>query len=208
MTLYVNVCICIAPGAEADYDRLRRDFLCAEDIWYPIRFSVTRIVRLSSSYIFADREISYLTPFTEQPKVNRLMNHSTALSPRADIYVCYVGGDYFREENVIACACSRVSNGILKGFIVITNGAASHSNLYTLAHELGHILLTRREQGVWTNSDPDCPDGGVHHPNSHNLMHPIIPSPKSWRHPEDLITSNQRRTALRSPLLKEKSNRR
>ncbi|MFD3447926.1 hypothetical protein ACFDTO_25365 [Microbacteriaceae bacterium 4G12] len=198
MSLYVRVCICVAPGADTRDKRLKHDIYLSQKIWNPISFQIDHVIQLDSSYTFHDREISYITPFKYQKKVYRLLQHCTTLSSKSDIYVCYVGGNYFQEPNVIACAHSHYTNGRLKGFILLTNRAASSMNMYTLAHEFGHILFTRWENGHLINTDPDSPNGSVHHPNAENLMHKIIPVPK--RKLNHLLSSNQRLTAMNSPL--------
>jgi hypothetical protein len=201
---YVNICICIAPGAETSNNRIKRDLVLSKEIWRPISFQVDKVIRLSSSYTFYNREISYLTPFREQPKVQNLMQKCLSLSPESDIYVCYVAGDYFKEPHVIGCACSHKYGNTWKGFILLSNSAASHSNMYTLAHELGHILLTRREDGILTNADPDSPNGSVHHSDPLNLMYTAVPTPKRVHHLDHLLSTNQLETALQSPLLRKK----
>ncbi|MCP8970827.1 DUF955 domain-containing protein [Ectobacillus ponti] len=200
--MYVNVCVCIAPGAETGNGRIARDFAAARHIWHPISFQAAKMVKLGASYTFADQEISYRTPFHQQEKVHKLLMHCLSLAPDADIYVCYVGGYYFYETGVIACAHSRLIHGKLKGFILMANGAAHPANMYTLAHEIGHVLLTRSEQGRLTNADPDSPDGLVHHPNPRNLMHEVLPVPRRFRRAADLLTASQRRTAYDSPILR------
>lgn len=206
---YVNICVCIAPGAEVGNQRMKRDLLLSGEIWNPISFRINKVINLSTAYEFYDREISYLTPFKNQPKVHGLLKYCHSLSPESDIYICYVGGDYFQEPHVIGCAYSERSGPLWKGFILLTNSAALRSNMYTLAHEFGHILLTRWHEGSLTNADPDSPDHSEHHPNPTNLMHSIIPSPKQVRHLnlDQLLTTNQRETALQSPLLNKTNTR-
>lgn len=200
---YVKVCVCITPEAETRGNRIQRDFVLSKEIWRPISFQLNKVIQLSA-YTFRDREISYITPFREQPKVHSLLQKCASLSPESEIYVCYVGGDYFQEPHVIGCAYSQRCKDTWKGFILLTNSAASRPNMYTLAHELGHILLTRRKDGLLTNADPDSPHGSVHHPDPFNLMHAVVPTPKHIRQLDRLLSANQLETALQSPLLHKK----
>ena len=61
MDPYVNICICITPGADISDDRIAKDLAVAESIWHPITFQIQVIV-LNELFRF-DREISYKIPF-------------------------------------------------------------------------------------------------------------------------------------------------
>lgn len=185
-----------------DNDRIAKDIVIAEYIWHPISFHIEDVIVLNETYRFYDGEISYISPIKTQPKVTSFFEECSSLSPNCDIYICYIGSHYFQEDNVIACAYSLAMNKKLTGYIILTNAAASKRNIYTLAHELGHILFTRREQGKLTQADPHCPNGLEHHPSVTNLMHHIIPSPD--KSPIDsLLTVMQRNLALKSTLLRQ-----
>ena len=64
-------------------------------------------------------------------------------------------------------------------------------NIYTLAHEIGHILFTRRIHGKLTHADPHSPTGSEHHPSPTNLMYPIVPRPENV-HIHSLLTAEQK----------------
>ncbi|MEB8775425.1 DUF955 domain-containing protein, partial [Bacillus cereus] len=89
------------------------------------------------------------------------------------------------------------------GYIVLTNSAAPTKNIYTLAHEIGHILFTRRIHGKLTHADPHSPTGSEHHPSPTNLMYPIVPRPENV-HIHSLLTTEQKALSLQSSLLQRK----
>ncbi|WP_416827055.1 DUF955 domain-containing protein [Ectobacillus polymachus] len=198
---YLNVCISIAPGAQAGNDRIRQDILLSHDIWHPISFRIKSILTLDQSFAFHDREISYKIPFKQQKKVYRLLEYCKMSSPDANLYIIYVNGNYFTEQHVIGCAYTEITGSHWKGFILVTNTAASSSNLLTVPHEIGHILLTRRKNGELTNEDPHSYTGSPHHSNPRNLMYPVIPRLEHTKQLQHLITEKQRRIALQSPML-------
>ncbi len=76
-------------------------------------------------------------------------------------------------------------------------------NIYTLAHEIGHILFTRRVHGKLTHADPHSPTGSEHHPSPTNLMYPIVPRPENV-HIQSLLTNEQKALSLQSALLQKK----
>ena len=76
-------------------------------------------------------------------------------------------------------------------------------NIYTLAHEIGHILFTRRIHGKLTHADPHSPTGSEHHHSPSNLMYPIVPSPNNV-HINSLLTNEQKAPLYQSPLLQRK----
>ncbi len=78
-------------------------------------------------------------------------------------------------------------------------------NIYTLAHEIGHILFTRRVHGKLTHADPHSPTGSEHHPSPTNLMYPIVPRPENV-HIQSLLTSEQKALSLQSSLLQRKNS--
>ncbi|WP_369902825.1 DUF955 domain-containing protein [Bacillus manliponensis] len=202
MRPYINVCICITPGTIMADDRIAKEIALAEYIWHPISFHIADVILLDETYRFHNAEISYMSPMKTQPKLTSFFEECSSLSPNCDVYICYIGSQYFQESNVIACAYSLAIHKKITGYIVLTNAAASKRNIYTLAHELGHILFTRREQGKLTHADPHCPNGSEHHPSTTNLMHYIVPHPD--HSPIDsLLTAMQRKLALRSSLLRE-----
>ncbi|WP_459499663.1 ImmA/IrrE family metallo-endopeptidase [Bacillus sp. C1] len=203
MDPYVNVCICIAPGSDITNDRIAKDLAVAESIWHPISFHIKDVIKLNESFRFHDGEISYIDSIQKQPKLSSFFNSCSSQVPHCNIYICYIGSNYFRERSVIACAYSFVINKILTGYIILTNAASPMKNIYTLAHEIGHILFTRRINGKLTHADPHSPTGSEHHPSSTNLMYPIIPRPNQV-HIESLLTSEQKNLALQSPLLHRK----
>ncbi|HEK9099389.1 DUF955 domain-containing protein [Bacillus pfraonensis] len=200
MDPYVNICICIAPGSDITEDRIAKDLAVAESIWHPISFQMKDVIILNESFRFHDGEISYMDSVKNQPKVSSFFNTCSSEVPDCDIYICYIGSNYFKEQSVIACAYSFVINQILTGYIILTNAASPMKNIYTLAHEIGHILFTRRINGKLTHADPHSPTGSEHHPSSTNLMYPIVPRPDQV-HIESLLTKEQRALSLQSSLL-------
>ena len=44
MDPYVNICICITPGADISNDRIAKDLAVAESIWHPITFQIKVII--------------------------------------------------------------------------------------------------------------------------------------------------------------------
>lgn len=205
MDPYVNICICIAPGSDITDDRITKDLAVAESIWKPISFQIKDVIILKESFRFHDGEISYIDSIQNQPKVSSFFNICSSQVPNCDIYICYIGSNYFKEQSVIACAYSLVINQILTGYIILTNAASPMKNIYTLAHEIGHILFTRRINGKLTHADPHSPTGSEHHPSSSNLMHPIVPRPDRVQI-ESLLTKEQKHLALQSPLLNRKNS--
>ncbi|WP_439741058.1 ImmA/IrrE family metallo-endopeptidase [Bacillus pseudomycoides] len=204
MDPYVNICICITPGSDITDDRIAKDLAVAESIWQPISFQIKDVIILNESFRFHDGEISYIDSIQTQPKVSSFFNTCSSRIPNCDIYICYIGSNYFKEQSVIACAYSFVINQILTGYIILTNAASPMKNIYTLAHEIGHILFTRRIEGKLTHADPHSQTGSEHHPSSTNLMYPIVPRPDQV-HIDSLLTKEQRALSLQSSLLhKEK----
>ena len=63
MDPYVNICICITPGADISDDRIAKDLAVAESIWHPITFQIQEVIVLNELFRFSDREISYKIPF-------------------------------------------------------------------------------------------------------------------------------------------------
>lgn len=203
MNPYINICICITPGSDITNDRIAKDLAVAESIWHPISFRIKDVITLDDSFQFYDEEISYMDSIQKQPKVSSFFYTCASQTPNCDLYICYIGSNYFKEHSVIACAYSLAKQQFLTGYIVLTNSAASMRNIYTLAHEIGHILFTRRMNGKLTHADPHSPTGSEHHPSSNNLMHPIVPRPDRVSM-NSLLTREQKNLALQSPLLHKK----
>ncbi|MDM5156218.1 DUF955 domain-containing protein [Bacillus sp. DX1.1] len=199
---YVNICICITPGSNIANDRIAKDLAIAESIWKPISFQIIDVIILDEAFRFHDSEISYLESIQKQPKVSSLFNTCLSETPDCDIYICYIGSNYFKEQSVIACAYSLAMQQNITGYIILTNAASPLKNIYTLAHELGHVLFTRRIQGKLTHADPHSLTGSEHHPSSTNLMHPIVPRPDIVN-VDSLLTKEQRDLSLQSPLLRK-----
>ncbi|MEI4803158.1 MULTISPECIES: ImmA/IrrE family metallo-endopeptidase [unclassified Bacillus (in: firmicutes)] len=202
MRPYVNICICITPGSHIDKERIAKDIAIAEYIWHPIVFKIKDVNVLDEPYRFHDGEISYVSSLKSQPKLTSLFAECRELASQCDIYICYIGSNYFQEQSIIACAYSLAIHTQIKGYIVLTNAASASRNMYTLAHELGHILFTRRVQDKLTNADPECPNGSEHHPSPTNLMHYIVPPPHKSQI-DSLLTNTQRELSLQSPLLRK-----
>ncbi|HDX9589151.1 TPA: DUF955 domain-containing protein [Bacillus pseudomycoides] len=201
---YINICICTTPGSHIDNDRIARDIAIAEYIWHPIIFKIKDVSVLDELYRFHDGEISYVSSLKSQPKLASLFAKCSEHASQCDIYICYIGSDYFQEQSVIACAYSISIRNQIKGYIVLTNAASTSKNMYTLAHEIGHILFTRRVQDKLTNADPECPNGTEHHPSPSNLMHYIVPTPYISQI-DSLLTNTQRELSLQSPLLRKEN---
>ncbi|PEA52711.1 DUF955 domain-containing protein [Bacillus pseudomycoides] len=199
---YIKICIYITPGSHIDNHRIARDIAIAKYIWHPIVFKVEDFNALDESYRFHDGEISYVSSLKSQPKLTSLFAKCSEHASQCDIYICYIGSDYFQEQSVIACAYSISIRNQIKGYIVLTNAASASKNVYTLAHEIGHVLFTRRVQDKLTNADPECPNGSEHHPSPTNLMHYIIPTPYKSQI-DSLLTNTQRELSLQSPLLRK-----
>ena len=77
-------------------------------------------------------------------------------------------------------------------------------NIYTLAHEIGHILFTRRVHGKLTHADPHSPTGSEHHPSPTNLMYPIVPRPENVPI-QSLLTNEQKHSLYKALYCKEKT---
>lgn len=202
---YIHICICITPGSNIENDRIAKDLAVAERIWHPISFQIKDVLILDESFTFHNGEISYVDSIQEQPKVSSFFNTCSSQVPDCDIYICYIGSDYFKEHSVIACAYSFASKQNITGYIILTNAASPLKNIYTLAHEIGHILFTRRIQGKLTHADPHSPTGSGHHPSPTNLMYPIIPR-LGRVDIKTLLTEEQRDLSLKSPLLRNKNS--
>ncbi|KEK25959.1 ImmA/IrrE family metallo-endopeptidase [Bacillus gaemokensis] len=205
MDPYVNICICITPGSDIANDRIAKDLAVAESIWHPISFQIKDVIVLDESFRFYDKEISYADSLQKQPKLSSFFYTCATQVPDCDLYICYIGSNYFKEQSVIACAYSLAKKQLLTGYIILTNSASPMKNIYTLAHEIGHILFTRRVHGKLTHADPHSRTGSEHHPSSTNLMHPIVPRPD--RVPiASLLTKEQRALSLQSTLLHRKNS--
>ncbi|MFJ1132205.1 DUF955 domain-containing protein, partial [Bacillus thuringiensis] len=68
MDPYVNICICITPGADISDDRIAKDLAVAESIWHPITFQIQEVIVLNELFRFFDREISYKNSIQSQEK--------------------------------------------------------------------------------------------------------------------------------------------
>ena len=73
MDPYVNICICITPGADISDDRIAKDLAVAESIWHPITFQIQEVV-LNELFRF-DREISYKNSIQSQEKLASFSKH-------------------------------------------------------------------------------------------------------------------------------------
>ncbi len=204
MDPYVNICICITPGADISDDRIAKDLAVAESIWHPITFQIQEVIVLNELFRFFDREISYKNSIQSQEKLASFFQTCVNEAPECDLYICYIGSDYFKETAVIACAYSLAKQQQLTGYIVLTNSAAPMKNIYTLAHEIGHILFTRRVHGKLTHADPHSPTGSEHHPSPTNLMYPIVPRPENVPI-QSLLTNEQKHSLYKALYCKEKT---
>ena len=74
MDPYVNICICITPGADISDDRIAKDLAVAESIWHPITFQIQVIV-LNELFRFSDREISYKNSIQSQESWHPFSKH-------------------------------------------------------------------------------------------------------------------------------------
>ncbi len=146
MDPYVNICICITPGADISDDRIAKDLAVAESIWHPITFQIQEVIVLNELFRFLTVKPVIKIPFKVKKSWHPFSKHVNE-APECDLYICYIGSDYFKETAVIACAYSLAKQQQLTGYIVLTNSAAPMKNIYTLAHEIGHILFTRRIHG-------------------------------------------------------------
>ncbi len=52
MDPYVNICICITPGADISNDRIAKDLAVAESIWHPITFQIKEVIILNELFRF------------------------------------------------------------------------------------------------------------------------------------------------------------
>lgn len=130
MDPYVNICICITPGADISDDRIAKDLAVAESIWHPITFQIQEVIVLNELFRFFDREISYKNSIQSQEKLASFFQTCVNEAPECDLYICYIGSDYFKETAVIACAYSLAKQQQLTGYIVLTNSAAPMKNIY------------------------------------------------------------------------------
>ena len=71
-----------------------------------------------------DREISYKNSIQSQEKLASFFQTCVNEAPECDLYICYIGSDYFKETAVIACAYSLAKQQQLTGYIVLTNSVA------------------------------------------------------------------------------------
>ncbi|AIE80674.1 group-specific protein [Bacillus cereus] len=199
MDPYVNICICITPGADISDDRIAKDLAVAESIWHPITFQIQEVIILNELFRFSDREISYKNSIQSQDKLASFFQTCVNEAPACDLYICYIGSDYFKETAVIACAYSLAKQQQLTGYIVLTNSAAP-MKIYIRSL---HILFTRRVHGKLTHADPHSPTGSEHHPSPTNLMYPIVPRPENVPI-QSLLTNEQKALSLQSSLLQRK----
>jgi len=119
MCPYVNICICITPGSHIDDERIAKDIAIAEYIWHPILFKIENVNVLDEPYRFYDGEISYVSSLKSQPKLTSLFAECRDHAPQCDIYICYIGSNYFQENSIIACAYSLAVHTQIKGYIVL-----------------------------------------------------------------------------------------
>ena len=52
MDPYVNICICITPGADISDDRIAKDLAVAESVWHPITFQIQEVIVLNELFRF------------------------------------------------------------------------------------------------------------------------------------------------------------
>jgi hypothetical protein len=178
------------PGA--NIKRLKQDLFNANSAWKGcIQFTVKgiffskrkRIVNADSipaNNVFKNKQIDYLI---------RSARYST--SYKIGIYIFYLNGDYFAEgrgKNVVGVSGTEMvdfkssKDYEFFGRILLTDMAAGR---YTLAHELGHILFKRYDEGdnTFIHSDPSGPYidsqtkriDPAHNNSRKNLMFPISP---------------------------------
>lgn len=150
-----------------------------------------------------DREISYKNSIQSQEKLASFFQTCVNEAPECDLYICYIGSDYFKETAVIACAYSLAKQQQLTGYIVLTNSAAPMKNIYTLAHEIGHILFTRRIHGKLTHASSFSNRLGA--PPFSNKSY-VSDSPSSRKRSYSfLINSRTKALSLQSSLLQRKT---
>lgn len=63
MNSYVNICVCITPGADISDDRIAKDLAVAESIWHPITFKIKEVIVLNELFRFSNRKLVIKTPF-------------------------------------------------------------------------------------------------------------------------------------------------
>lgn len=140
MDPYVNICICITPGADISDDRIAKDLAVAESIWHPITFQIQEVIVLNELFRFFDREISYKNSIQSQEKLASFFQTCVNEAPECDLYICYIGSDYFKETAVIACAYSLAKQQQLTGYIVLTNSAAPMKNIYARSRNRSYFI--------------------------------------------------------------------
>ena len=202
MDPYVNICICITPGADISDDRIAKDLAVAESIWHPITFQIQEVIVLNELFRFSDREISYKNSIQSQEKLASFFQTCVNEAPECDLYICYIGSDYFKETAVIACAYSLAKQQQLTGYIVLTNSVAPMKNIYTLAHEIGHILFTRRIHGKLTHASSFSNRLGAP-PFSNKSYVSDSPRPENV-HIHSLLTAEQKHSLYKALYCKEK----
>lgn len=70
MNSYINICVCITPGADISDDRIAKDLAVAESIWHPITFQIKEVIVLNELFRFSNREISYKNSIQSQEKLS------------------------------------------------------------------------------------------------------------------------------------------
>ena len=63
MDPYVNICICITPGADISDDRIAKDLAVAESIWHPITFQIQEVIVLNELFRFLTVKSVIKIPF-------------------------------------------------------------------------------------------------------------------------------------------------
>ncbi|EMK2598534.1 hypothetical protein FC695_03505 [Bacillus cereus] len=182
-----------APGAIVRNNRIEKDIKIAEKIWgITLRYSVTEIPNPIIDFPYEGVNAQNIFKFGDLgPRGESLLNQYT----RSGIITVF----YIPLENEYLGALADVTvnklDGKLKGAIFLTD-KASYSLAF--AHELGHALFARIENGVIRYTNPGSEhlpeDARLHSDKKENLMNPRATS--------ETLDTAQRKKALSSPFIR------
>ncbi|PHD46576.1 hypothetical protein COF67_22280 [Bacillus toyonensis] len=177
-------------GADISRNRIEEDILTAERIWeINIHHTITKIPNpvsgeINARYISCKKELS-----PQREDLIRQYSQSDIIT------VLYVPGE---DTDFGGCSSPRIndSDGKLKGSIFLSDKGMSHRDI--LAHEIGHTLFARIENGNVTSINPGSehlsrPEN-AHSTHTDNLMHADGDGQK--------LTTIQRQKALDSPFIR------
>jgi hypothetical protein len=192
-----------------DFERVRRDFARANEIWNRcmiyIRIANGNGVPIVNKMTYPNFLVNNLCAenLGHQHRTGPADRIRDALienfTPNKSIALFYIPGKVFYRSG-IACAVTgnEVSGSSFKSSIFM---AADSDYPYILAHELGHALFFRPRKGSGTNPGPAYVIPGTrkldsaHDNRSENLMYPTVPNDNP------IITKEQCNKARQSPYI-------